>query len=1001
MAADHYPRCRRTPAAHEGRALSRTASRKTHPPRRVATAIIGLVMVAAVVLPAPEVRAAEPNDQAGAGYLAVAEGGAASDYELLYERTATVPASGETLWVGKYLDAKTGTISTVYRDGRGAVAGEETLAEREAAAVAALPALEAKGDEALLGAVAAAPAEPLRVAVWLDADTAAAVQAVVAAHPEVSWLGDRPAVDDLEQLRAIRGELYEARAATYATAAAAFGTEVAALGGSVAYASTSAPLVFVDLPATSAAAVAERPEVASLGLEASWAPQMSSANPTVQANWTGGAGDQGDGVRVAVVEYHNVRASGDLGGQVVASHSTSGALAYTAGVFDHPSWVAGAIASKNGTFPGVAPGADIVSSSTGGYHPSLATDRAIVAAADWAINPGGGDADIVNTSIVQDTAQGAEEARRYFDAIAWEAGRLPVSASGNLSALGTWDVGSPGTGYNVLTVGGTDDRGSASWTDDRLWYVPGSNGASYRDVTGVPWNAHGDYNKPNVSAPAVNVVTANGLGASGTSAATPIVSGIAAQLIARAPSLAAWPEAVRAIVMAGAIHRIPMPDGSLNADHEGTGTVSALWSNRILVAGDGTHGGYVFGTLSGASSRQISVVAGQRVRVALAWSSHTSGSAYAKSDTLASDLDLRVRHPNGAVSGSYTIDNSYEWVDITAQATGQMTLEVVPSRLAAGEPFALAWAKWNVGTPTRLGGANRYGTAAIISRTGYSANVPAVFIATGENFPDALAGAPAAAAMRAPLLLVQDNRVTSETAGELTRLRPQRIFVLGSAGVVSDGVLEALRSYTTGRVDRLAGPDRYATAAKISATIFSSPGVPMAFIATGQNFPDALAGGPAAAVNGGPVLLTKYGELPATTAAELKRLQPKEIVILGSAAGAVSAQVEAALRAYSPKVTRVAGPDRYATAAAIAGRFFPSSSDVFLATGRNFPDALAGSAYAGRDRRPLLLTTTSELTAPTRGQLARLDPARTWLLGSSAVVSDSIVSELWWLLSVK
>lgn len=970
--------------------------------RRGGTIVIGLIMLATMVLPAAKVRAAEPNAQAGAGYLALADGGASSDYELVYERTATVPASGETLWAGKYVDLRTGTISTVYRDGRGSVAGEQTLSDRETTALAAQPALQAKGDEALIGAVAAAPAEPLRVVVWLEADATAAVQAVIGAHPDVTWLGERPVIDDLAQLRAIRGELYNARAATYASAATAFAAEIAAHGGTVAYASTSAPLVFVDLPARSASAVAERPEVTSLGLEATWEPQMSSAGPAVQANWTSGVEDQGNGVRVAVVEYHNVRSNGDLGGQVVASHSTSGTLAYTAGEFDHPSWVAGAIASKNGTYFGVAPGADIVSSSTGGYNPSLATDRAIVAAADWAINPAGGDADIVNTSIVQDTSQGQEEGRRYFDAIGWEAGRLPVSASGNLSALGTWNVGSPGTGYNVLTVGGTDDRGTPSWTDDRQWYVPGSNGASYHDVTGVPWNAHGDYNKPNVSAPAVNVVTANGLGASGTSVATPIVSGIAAQLIARAPSLAAWPEAVRALIMAGAIHRIPMPDGSISADHEGTGTVSALWSNRILVSGDGTYGGYQFGTAAGATRRQVSVVAGQRVRVALAWSSHTSGSPYAKSDTLASDLDLRVRHPNGAVSGSYTLDNSYEWVDITAQSTGQMTIEVVPTRLAAGgEPYALAWAKWKVGTPYRLGGTNRYGTAAIVSRTGYSPNVPAVFITTGENFPDALAGAPAAAAMGAPLLLVQGNRIPSETAGELSRLRPQRIFVLGSAAVVSEAVLGALRAFTpTRRVDRLAGPDRYATAAAIAAQIFPS-GAPIAFVATGQTFPDALAGGPAAALSGGPVLLTKYGELPAATANELRRLHPAEIVILGSAAGAVSSQVEAALRSYSSKVTRVAGPDRYATAAAIVGRYFPNASDAFLATGANFPDALAGSAYAGRDRRPLLLTTATRLTDPTRGQLARLDPARTWLLGSSAVVGDSIISELWWLLSAK
>ena len=84
-----------------------------------------------------------------------------------------------------------------------------------------------------------------------------------------------------------------------------------------------------------------------------------------------------------------------------------------------------------------------------------------------------------------------------------------------------------------------------------------------------------------MSAPAASVVTANGLGASGTSVASPIVAGIAAQLIARAPS--AWrcgPRRTRALIMAGAINRSPMPDGGANADHEGTGTASAMWANR-------------------------------------------------------------------------------------------------------------------------------------------------------------------------------------------------------------------------------------------------------------------------------------------------------------------------------------------------------------------------------------------------------------------------------------
>lgn len=945
-----------------------------------------------LVLPASPAGAAEPNAQAGAGYLAAAEGGATSDFELIYERSTTSP-DGEALWVGKYVDLRSGELSTVYRDPDGSVAGGELLASRQAAAVAALPAFEAKSDAALAGAVAAAPATPLPMAVWLDADPTAAVAAVIAAHPEVAWTDDRPAIDDLAALRAIRGELYAARASSYEAAASAISAQVEALGGSVAYASTSAPLVFVDLPAAAASALAERAEVATMGLETTWTPQMATAGAAVQANWTTGDADQGNGARVAVVEYHNVHNTGDLAGQVVASYSTTGSVAYSGTAFDHPTWVAGAVASRNATYAGVAPGADIISSSTGGYSPSLTTDRAVVAATDRAINPAYGDADIVNTSLVQDTSTGAEEARRYFDAVAWEGNRLPVSASGNYAALGTWEVGSPGTGYNVLTVGGTDDRGTGSWTDDRQWYVPGSNGASYSDRVGASYNAYGDFNKPNVSAPAVNVITANGLGASGTSVATPIVSGIAAQLVARAPSLAVWPEALRAIITAGAIHRIPMPDGSISPDHEGAGTASALWANRILVAGDGAYGGYQTGSLGAAgTSRTISVLSGQRVRVALAWSSHTSGANLAKADTLASDLDLRVRHPNGAVVGSYTIDNSYEWVDIVALGSGQMTLEVRPARFnTTTEPYALAWAKWSVGTPVRLAGADRYATAAAVSRS-FAANVPVAYIASGATFADAVAGGPAAGRGRGPLLLVTRSAIPAATADALRRLQPQRIVILGGTGSVSSSVAAALDGYTAGEVRRLAGADRYATAAAVSAAT-TSPGVGAVFIVTGANFPDALSAGPAAIRLGAPLLLTEPGRLPATTAGELNRLRPQQIFVIGGT-GVVSSGVEAALRSYSSTVTRVAGADRFATAAAVAGRFFPSAPHAFLATGLNFPDALAAGPLAGIWGAPLLLSGAYALTTPTRGQLVRLRPASTFVLGGAGAIPDRVLSEI-------
>lgn len=183
------------------------------------------------------------------------------------------------------------------------------------------------------------------------------------------------------------------------------------------------------------------------------------------------------------------------------------------------------------------------------------------------------------------------------------------------------------------------------------------------------------------------------------------------------------------------------------------------------------------------------------------------------------------------------------------------------------------------GTVDRIGGRDRYATAAAVSASTFAPGVSVAYVATGANFPDALAGA-AAAKQGGPVLLVTATSVPPATATELARLKPAKIIVLGSSGVVSDAVAASLGAFAP-TVTRAAGTDRFGTAAAASATAFA-PGVPVAYIATGFDFPDALAGAAAAASQGGPVLLAGGTTVPPATVDELQRLKPRRIVVLGS-----------------------------------------------------------------------------------------------------------------------
>jgi len=209
---------------------------------------------------------------------------------------------------------------------------------------------------------------------------------------------------------------------------------------------------------------------------------------------------------------------------------------------------------------------------------------------------------------------------------------------------------------------------------------------------------------------------------------------------------------------------------------------------------------------------------------------------------------------------------------------------------------------------------------------------------------------------------------------------------------------------------RLFGDDRYSTPVQIARAQFPgtstpqgpvTPGVPVVYLANGSSFADALSAGPAAALEGGPLLLTPATSLPAGVAAELDRLNPKNIVIVGGTS-AVSAGVMAAASAYaSNRTDRVEGENRYETSRRVAERMLAHGlapgSGLWVATGANFPDALSAGAAAAAQGVPILLVNgaVSSLDAATITLVnSELQSDVVDIAGGPAVVSPGIESSL-------
>ena len=297
----------------------------------------------------------------------------------------------------------------------------------------------------------------------------------------------------------------------------------------------------------------------------------------------------------------------------------------------------------------------------------------------------------------------------------------------------------------------------------------------------------------------------------------------------------------------------------------------------------------------------------------------------------------------------------------------------------------------------RIAGVDRYGTSQQInSHYGGGDNGFAVaVVASGENFPDALSAGAAAVKLQGPLLIV--GRTYGIWPGdELDRLAPRRLILVGGSAALTSDLLQGIQRWAADNravLDVVAGSDRYETAAMVSATAFPAQ-TDTVFVVTGQDFPDALGAVPAAGTTPGksPVLLVTRDDIPQSVRAELSRLSPRRIVVLGGSS-VVSDAVVAALDEFATDpVVRVAGNDRYGTSVEVSKHFFQTMPPIpvaFLVNGFRFADALAAGAYAS-GQGPILLSERDCIPPDVLAEVARVGSSFAYLVGGPAVLTDRV-----------
>lgn len=290
----------------------------------------------------------------------------------------------------------------------------------------------------------------------------------------------------------------------------------------------------------------------------------------------------------------------------------------------------------------------------------------------------------------------------------------------------------------------------------------------------------------------------------------------------------------------------------------------------------------------------------------------------------------------------------------------------------------------------RLKGSDRYGTAAAISKYGWEKS-NTVILARGDEFPDSIAGVGLSKKLDAPILLAKNDELNRSTKREIKRLGAKNVIVLGGEAAISKEVEEELKSYGLA-TERIAGKDRYETAAKIAEKVIQGKSEKSAIIVYGRDFPDALSAAPKAADSGQAILMVESETIPKATKEFLEKYDIKDTKVIGGSK-VISDRVLSNL----PAASRIAGKDRHETAVKVAGSYNSTSfSSIFIASGDSFSDTLALATLGAKLDGKLVLVQEDKLSISTESLLKTKQESieKIFIAGGDKAISGKVKKDL-------